>query len=79
MKIIDGINGAPTSLFFNLECATAITGKGRQLISVATVAFDMFIGHNVYYLDLDDCIMYIKNVDNEVRKYKDEDVLDNNI
>ena len=79
MKIIDGINGAPTSLSFNLECATAITGKGRQLISVATVAFDMFIGHNVYYLDLDDCIMYIKNVDNEVRKYKDEDVLDNNI
>lgn len=76
-----GINGAPTSLFFNLECATAITGKGRHLISVATIAFDTFLGGNIKFLDMNDCLYYIKNILSEQsdRKFKDKDVLDHNI
>lgn len=76
-----GINGAPTSLFFNLECATAITGKGRHLISTATCAFDMFLGGHLIFLDMDDCLMYIKNIIKEEgdRKFKDKKVLDSNV
>lgn len=76
-----GINGAPTSLFFNLACATAITLKGQQLISAATCGFDMFLGNNVKFLDFDDCMMYVKNILNEKenRSLKDSDFLDRNI
>ena len=76
-----GINGAPTSLFFNLECATAITGKGRHLISVATIAFDTFLGGNIKFLDMNDCLYYIKNIVSEQsdRKFRDKDILDHNV
>ena len=62
MKIIDGINGAPTSIFYNLETATAITGKGRELISVATAAFDAFLGQHLIFLNITECCIYIKNI-----------------
>lgn len=75
-----GISGAPTSLFFNLECATAITAKGKQLISVATCAFESFLGDNVPFLDMNDCLIFIKNIlkENTTRKFSD-DILDNDI
>lgn len=76
-----GINGAATSLFFNLECATAITSKGRELISTATCAFEGFLGDNVAFLDMNDVLIYIKNVlsEKKKRKLKDKDWLDRNM
>lgn len=76
-----GINGTKTSLFFNIDCATGITGKGRHLISTATCAFEAFIGDNYIFLDMDDCLMFIKNVLNEKadRNFDDNIILDNNV
>ena len=74
-----GINGAMASLFYNLECATAITGKGRHLISIATCAFDRFLGSYMIFLDFNDCMIFIKNIINEDKNFKDEDYLDSNV
>lgn len=74
-----GINGAKSSIFFNLFCATGVTLKGRELISSATVAFDSFLGDNCRFFDMNDCIIYIKNIIKEKRVYKDEDYIDVNV
>lgn len=76
-----GINGTRSSMFFNIHCATGITGKGKQLISTATCAFEAFLGDNFAFLDMEDCLMFIKNVISEKddRVYKDYIVLDDDI
>lgn len=71
--------GSKTSLFYNLECASGITLKGRELISTATIAFDCFLGNNCRFFDMNDCIIYIKNILREERKYKDKDFIDKNV
>lgn len=70
-----------TSIFFNLECATGITAKGKQLISLATMAFEAFLGDNVAFLDMNDCLIFLKNIIKEGsdRKLNDKDILDSNV
>lgn len=76
-----GINGSPTCVFFNLECATAITAKGKNLTSLANCSFEAFLGNNVLFLDMNDVLIFIKNVLSEKknRKFSDSDILDRNI
>lgn len=76
-----GISGAPTSLFFNLEAATGITAKGKQLISTATCAFEAFLGDNVPFLDMNECLIFIKNIlkESNKREFNDKDILDFNV
>lgn len=74
-----GINGTRSSMFFNIHCATAITGKGKQLISTATCAFEGFIADNVKFLNMDDCMIFIKNILSENREFDDKFILDRNI
>lgn len=56
-----GASGAPTSIFFNIHCATAITGKGQAIISTATQAFESFLSNNSVFTSDDECIVFIKN------------------
>lgn len=74
-----GVSGARSSMFFNLYCALAITGKGRTLIAVATMAFEMFMSNSVLFRTTDECLVYIKNVLNEERHFDDSFYLDHNI
>lgn len=56
-----GASGAPTSIFYNIHCATAITGKGQAIISTATQAFESFLSNNSVFTSDDECIVFIKN------------------
>ena len=55
--------------------------KGKNLTSLANCSFEAFLGNNVLFLDMNDCLMFIKNVlkEKKNRKFKDEDILDKNI
>ena len=74
-----GINGSRASLFYNLEAATAITGKGRHLISIATCAFDRFLGNHLIFLDFNDCVIFIKNIISEETKFNIKDYIDKQV
>ena len=69
-----------TSIELSIE-NNLITGKGKMLTSLMNCSFEAFLGNNVKFLDMNDCLIFIKNVlsEREDRKFKDEDILDNNI
>ena len=70
-----GAGGAPTSNFYNLYTAVSTTASGQSLISTTMTAIENFLGNNVKFLDLEECIVYINNIVNEKHKY-DSDFLD---
>ena len=74
-----GISGSIFSLIYNLYCATATTAKGQSLIGVATLTFEAFLSDNVKFLDMNDCMIFIKNVLTEKRTFEDDEILDENI
>ena len=51
------------------------------MISLATCAFESFVGDNVAFLDMNDCLIFIKNVIKEEsnRKFSDKQFIDNNV
>jgi len=57
-----GASGAPTSNFFNLYTATSVTATGQSLISTTETAFEAFMTNNVGFIDLDDCLNFMRNV-----------------
>jgi len=66
-------------LIFNVNVATSITAQGRALISTASMFFEAFLNNNVKFGSLNEVLEFIKNVCNEERHYRDEELLDHNI
>lgn len=57
-----GVNGAPSSNFFNIYTASSVTGSGQSLISTTELAFEAFMANNVIFHNLDECLIFINNV-----------------
>ena len=62
---IYGSFGATTFQLYNKYTAAATTGTAQSLISATAISFEAFIGNNVKFKSLDDCIAYISNIFNE--------------
>lgn len=74
-----GTLGMYTSLLFNINVSSSITTQGRALISTAGLFFESFLSNNVKFGSIEQVMVFIKNVCEEKRKYKDYLLLDNNI
>ena len=76
-----GVLGAPTSAFYNIYVAEAITRNGRSYISASMMFFEAFLGGNVKFNSLNEIIIFIHNVVEEKpnRKFDDSIILDRNI
>lgn len=74
-----GTLGMYTSLLYNINVATSITTQGREMVSTATMLFEMFLAGNVKFGSLDELMEFIDHIISETpdRKYNDFDVLDN--
>jgi len=66
-----GASGAPTSNFFNIYIASAVTNVGQSLISTAEMSFETFLGNNAPFNNLEECIFFISNVIKEKRIFND--------
>lgn len=64
-----GGNGNESFVFFNLYCAVSITATAQSLISTTETAFENFLANNTPYINLDDCMNFLRNVSNEEHKY----------
>lgn len=78
MNAFYGVSGAKTSIFYNLYSALSITGKGQTLISTAMMCFEAFLSNNITFRNVDECIVFIKNVAGETtnKRFQDRLVLD---
>lgn len=73
--------GASSSVFYNVHVATSITRQGRSSITSSIMLFESFLANNIKFGSLDEIISFIDHVVTEKneRKYKDSDILDENI
>ena len=78
VNAIYGAIGAMSSIFYNIYCAGAVTSAGRGAISASITLFESFLADNVKFSSLNEVMTFIKNVTNEknIRKFKDDDILD---
>lgn len=76
-----GVLGAPTSMYYNIYVAEAITRQGRSYISCSIMLFESFLANNVKFNNLNELITFINNVEHEKPKRKliDSYILDRNI
>lgn len=76
-----GVLGAPTSMYYNVYVAEAITRQGRSWISCSIMLFESFLANNVKFNSLNEVITFINNVEHEKpnRKLIDSYILDRNI
>ena len=76
-----GCLGSPTSLYYNIYTAEAITRQGRSYISCSIMLFESFLSNNVKFNNLNEVITFINNVVNEKheRKFNDKLILDRDI
>lgn len=76
-----GVLGAPTSMYYNIYIAEAITRQGRSYISCSIMLFESFLANNVKFNNLNEVITFINNVEREKSKRKliDDYILDRNI
>lgn len=76
-----GVLGAPTSMYYNIYVAEAITRQGRSYISCSIMLFESFLANNVKFNNLNEVITFINNVQHEKSKRKliDNYILDRNI
>lgn len=68
-----GASGLPSSWFFNIAVSSATTARGQALISTACNAFEDFLGDNVKFMNMDECLLFINNIVKEkgIRKKDD--------
>lgn len=76
-----GVLGAPTSMYYNIYIAEAITRQGRSYISCSIMLFESLLANNVKFNNLNEVITFINNVEHEKPKRKliDDYILDRNI
>lgn len=76
-----GCIGASSSIFYNLFIAESVTTQGQSYTKAMMLAFESFLANNVLFGSLNEIIHYIYNIVQEKseRKYKDSDILDDNI
>ena len=76
-----GVLGAPTSMYYNIYIAEAITRQGRSYISCSIMLFESLLANNVKFNNLIEVITFINNVEHEKPKRKliDDYILDRNI
>lgn len=76
-----GVLGAPTSLYYNIYVAEAITRQGRSYISCSIMLFESLLANNVKFNNLEEVMTFIHNVKSEKpnRNLLDEYILDRNI
>lgn len=60
-----GAGGAPTSRFFNIYTAQSITATGQSLISTTETAFEYMMEFNNKFIDTDECIQFLYNINSE--------------
>ena len=59
---IYGSFGAPTFQLYNKYTAASTTGTAQSLISATAISFEAFIGNNVKFKSMDECVAYIDNI-----------------
>lgn len=64
-----GAGGAPTSNFYNVYTAVSTTASGQSLISTTMTAIENFLGNNVKFIDMEECIVYINNICKEKHNF----------
>jgi len=76
-----GVLGAPTSAYYNIYVAEAITRQGRSYISCSIMLFESLLSNNVKFNNLNEVITFINNVEHEKpnRNLLDKYILDRNI
>ena len=76
MNSLYGSMGSPTSIFFNMHVAPAITAQGRALISASIVFFEAFLSNNLWFGSMEEVETYIYNIITEqpYRQFKDEEL-----
>lgn len=60
-----GASGNENSVFYNIYTAAATTATGQALISSAETGFEMFMGNDVKWYDVDECLLFISRTINE--------------
>lgn len=61
------------SIIFDINIAPSVTSTGRSLISSAIMCFEMFLGNNVKFNNLNDILIFIDNVRMEAHDWKYND------
>lgn len=61
------------SIIFDINIAPSVTSTGRSLISSAIMCFEMFLGNNVKFDNLNDILIFIDNVRMEAPDWKYND------
>ena len=74
-----GAMGMYSCVLYNIYVASAITAQGRSGISAAILLMEGFLSNNVKFGSLNEIVVFIKNIITEPRKYKDSDILDDDI
>jgi hypothetical protein len=73
---IYGSLGMMASFIFNLYTAPSVTSTGQSLISTTEQAFEMFLGGNILFNNMNECVHYIQNIITEPRKLNDSFLID---
>lgn len=60
-----GVSGSPTSNFYNIYTAASTTATGQSLISTTETAFEGFMSNNNPFIDLDDCMNFLRFITKE--------------
>ena len=79
-----GCCGNFSSLFYNLNLCTAVTGQGRGCISASITMFEGFLADNVRFGSITECLTYINNICNDLKnpefnKFNHYEILDRQI
>lgn len=72
-----GVSGSPTSNFYNIYTAASTTATGQSLISTTETAFEGFMSNNNPFIDLDDCMNFLRFITKEKddRKFSTRKIL----
>jgi len=57
-----GVTAEPNSIFYNPMSGPAITGSGKDIITVAVNIFEKFLGNSIFFRDYNDAIIYVNNI-----------------
>lgn len=68
---IYGCLGNKASFLYNAYTAPSVTGTGQSLISTTCNAFEAFLGNNVAFNSIDECITFLNNIAEEVYEIDD--------